>query len=73
MSYPVAIYVTASGTAYGASQTDQARTRAVERTVHGRPAVYAGRWYGIQMSYRPYREAVAYAAERAQELEARCE
>jgi hypothetical protein len=69
MIYQVAIYVTASGTAYGASQTDQAYTRAAERTVAGRPAVYAGRWYGIQMRYRPYRKAVETAAERARALE----
>lgn len=64
MSYAVTIYVDAEGNTYGASQTDQSGRRNYygPRTVGGRPVAYAGRWYGVQMSYRPYRAAVEDAA-----------
>lgn len=63
MNFPAEIYVDATGSIYGASQTDQRYTRAAcdARTVHGRPVAYAGRWYGSQMAYRPFRESVACA------------
>jgi hypothetical protein len=71
MSFPVDIYVDSSGFACGASGTDQAYTRAStqNRTKYGRPLVYAGRWYGSQMNYRPYQNAVKAAGIRAAEKE----
>lgn len=71
MNFPADIYVDASGSIYGASQTDQRYTQTAcdARTVGGCPVAYAGRWYGSQMAYRPFRESVAHAravaAERA--------
>lgn len=69
MTFAAQIYVDAAGRIYGASQTDQRYTTASSRTVGGRPVVYAGRWYGSQMSYRPYRDAVAAAQVAAAEKE----
>lgn len=70
MTFAAQIYVDASGYVYGASATDQrgSRTNHDHRTVNGRPVAYAGRWYGSQMSYRPYREAVTRATSRAAAL-----
>lgn len=69
MTFAATIYVDASGSIYGASETDQRYTRhASGRTVNGRPVVCAGRWYGSQMSYRPYRDCVAAAAREAASL-----
>jgi hypothetical protein len=61
MNFPAQIYVDAYGQVFGASATDQAYTPASTRTVNGRPVAYAGCWYGSQMSYRPFREAVKAA------------
>lgn len=69
MTFPATVYVTADGNVYGASETDQAYTRASERTVAGRLAVCAGTWFGSQMSYRPYRAAIKRAAEIAAQRE----
>lgn len=65
--YPIDIYITADGTIIPASKTDQAYTRAprTQRTWHGEPVAYAGRWYPSQMEWRPYREAIARAREEA--------
>lgn len=68
MSYAATIYVDAKGTTYGAKNTDQAGTKAESRTVHGNPVVCIGKWYGIQMGYRPFKDSVAYAAKKAAEL-----
>ena len=67
MTFAASIYVSASGTVYGASRTDQAYTRtpADARTVNGHPVAYAGTWYGSQMSYRPYADACRAAQARA--------
>ena len=62
MSFPATIWVDSAGRVYGASDTDQRYTRARARTVDGRRVECAGTWYGSQMSYRPYRRAVARAA-----------
>jgi len=70
MTYHVAIYVDSYGRTYGAAETDQAGYRTVNgRTVNGRPVVYAGQWYGSQMSYRPFETAVQAAAKKAAALE----
>ena len=66
--FKVTIYVDADGCTYGASVTDQAGTSASQRTVKGHPVVCAGAWYPSQMSYRPFREAVAEAARAAASL-----
>lgn len=71
MNFAATIYVDADGTTYGASRTDQRHTTAAERTVYGRPVACAGRWYGSQMAYKPYHEAVRAAAERARAMTAR--
>lgn len=69
MTFAAQIYVDASGCVYGAAQTDQRGCRNADtRTVNGRPVAYAGKWYGSQMSYRPYREAVTRATSRAAAL-----
>lgn len=67
--FPASIYVDSNGRIYGASDTDQHHTRATTRTVGGRPVVPAGTWYGSQMSYRPFRAAVADAAKIAREID----
>ena len=67
MTFSATIYVDAQGNIYGASRTDQRGTNAAMRTVGGRPVECAGTWYGSQMSYQPYRRAVAAAAHRAAE------
>jgi len=64
MSYAIEIYADVAGRTYGASETDQRYTQAATRTVGGEPVAYAGRWYGSQMGYRPFKEAVAHAAKR---------
>lgn len=69
MTFAATIYVDSAGRKYGASQTDQRYTSATSRTVMGRPVVSAGTWYGIQMDYRPFRDAVAAAQEQAAQLE----
>lgn len=69
MTFAATIYVDAAGRIYGASHTDQRYTKSARRTVHGRPVVSAGTWYGSQMSYRPYRQAVAAAKKAAASLE----
>lgn len=61
MSYAVHIYVDAAGNTYSASQTDQHHTQSTERTVRGNVVAYAGKWFGSQMSYRPYRDAIGIA------------
>jgi hypothetical protein len=68
MTYAVTIYVDADGAQYGAGKTDQRHTSASDRTVNGRPVVSAGTWYACQMSYRPFRAAVAAAQCRAASL-----
>jgi hypothetical protein len=73
MAYAVKWYGTPGGYAVPASQTDQAGKRGVsdhERTYAGRPAVYAGSWYGIQMRYGPFRLACKEACDAAAALEA---
>lgn len=69
MTYAATIYVDANGRKYGASQTDQRYTAAASRTVMGRPVVCAGTWYGVQMDYRPFRDAVAAAQAQAAQME----
>jgi len=75
MSFAAQIYVDKNGTVYGASETDQRYTShtlasdSTARTVRGRIVAYAGKWYGSQMDYRPYLDAVRSASERAAELE----
>lgn len=69
MTYAATIYVDSAGRKHGASETDQRYTSAASRTVNGRPVVCAGTWYGIQMDYRPFRDAVAYAQEQAARME----
>jgi hypothetical protein len=68
MTYAVKIYVSASGNIYSARDTDQRGTNAEQRTVGGMPVVYAGTWYGSQMSYRPFKAACEAAAKHAAEL-----
>ena len=67
MNFAAKIYVDANGNIYGASKTDQAHTRAScdTRTVGGRPVGYAGRWFGSQMSWQPYRDAINEAMYQA--------
>lgn len=62
MTYEIKIFVDSDGNTYGASETDQAGTHTLVRTVKGRPVVYAGEWYGSQMRYRPFKAAVKAAA-----------
>jgi hypothetical protein len=73
MTYPVTVYVDASGRIYGAKDTDQAYTSAPTnmRTVNGRPVEWIGTWYGSQMPYRPFRESVQSASKRAASRELR--
>jgi hypothetical protein len=68
MTYPVTIYVDASGRIYGAKDTDQAYTSAPTstRTVNGRHVEWIGTWYGSQMSYRPFKDSVQSASKRAE-------
>lgn len=61
MSYAATIYVDAAGQQYGARDTDQRGTRAIHRTVDGRPVACAGTWYGCQMDYRPFKAAITAA------------
>lgn len=67
MNYPVSVYVDAAGFVVAASMTDQRYTRAGTdaRTLAGYPLAYAGKWYGIQMAYRPFRNAVRVAQRKA--------
>jgi len=73
--YQVTIFVDSDGTTYGASETDQAGVRRYPtypwRTVSGRHVYGVGRWYGSQMSYRPYLRAVAEGRDQATRREAR--
>lgn len=75
MTFAAQIYVDSNANVYGASQTDQAYTSrnltpdTSARSVRGTPVAYAGKWYGSQMSFRPYRDAVAAAAKVAAEME----
>jgi uncharacterized protein YjbI with pentapeptide repeats len=69
MSYQICVYVDAEGKIYGASETDQAYTRAEERTVHGRPVAYAGHWYSVQFPFRPFRRSVEAARQKAAMME----
>lgn len=66
MTWAASIYVDESGNIYGASQTDQRGCRQTDdRTVGGRPVEWAGKWYGSQMNYSPFKAAVKKAAMRA--------
>lgn len=65
MTYPVTVYVDATGNVYGACDTDQKYTQKVFRTVNGKYVEYAGTWYASQMSYKPFQKAVIKGANRA--------
>lgn len=68
MTFAAEIYVDQHGTIHGASKTDQRGCKSqAGRTVRGQPVEYAGRWYGSQMGYAPFRACVADAARRAAE------
>lgn len=68
MTFAATIYVDAQGSVCGARDTDQRGSAESDyRTRNGRPVECAGRWYGSQMSYRPYRDAVALAMRAAQQ------
>lgn len=69
MTFPAQIYVDSAGRIYGAAKTDQRHTSAANRTVNGRTVIYAGSWYGSQMSYRPFRKSVDAARAEAQTRE----
>ena len=64
--YQASIYVGRNGLIIGAAQTDQAYTQhgTDGRTYCGKPVEHAGWWYGSQMSYAPYRRALAEARAR---------
>ena len=65
-SYPAAIYVDEAGNIYGAKDTDQrGRRESQNRTVDGEPVEFAGRWFGSQMSYKPFKKACKEAQGRA--------
>ena len=69
-TFSALIFVDASGNIYGASKTDQAGKKKLDnnnRTVGGRSVAFAGRWYGSQINYRPFRAAVEVARLRAAE------
>lgn len=71
MSYAATLYVTAGGSVYGASQTDQAGTKKWNgRTVNGEPAICIGSWWGSQMSWAPYAKAVDAGRIKTQALSA---
>lgn len=66
MSWAASVYVDESGNIYGAAQTDQRGSSSTnDRTVGRAPVEHAGKWFGSQMSYRPFRAAVTQAAARA--------
>jgi hypothetical protein len=65
MNFPATIYVDSDGVIYGAADTDQRFTRKAARTVKGRPVACAGSWYGSQMEWQPFRDAVAEAKAKA--------
>ena len=68
MTFAADIYVDSKGNTYGAKDTDQAHTRHDgPRTVRGFPVEHAGKWFGSQMDYRPYKFAVKAAAKRLNE------
>ena len=72
VNFAASLYVSASGHVYGASRTDQRGTRTTTgRTVGGRPVIHIGTWYGSQMSWQPYRDAVDEAMYQAVLLEIR--
>lgn len=66
MNFAATIYVDSKGNICGARDTDQrGKAEADGRTRRGKPVECAGRWYGSQMSYQPFRDAVTRAAEIA--------
>jgi hypothetical protein len=67
MSWAASIYVDENGNIYGAAQTDQRGSSSTnDRTVGGRtPVEHAGKWFGTQMDYQPFKTAVTQAAVRA--------
>ena len=70
MNFAATIYVDSSGRKCGAKDTDQRGSHDPDgRTVSGRAVECAGKWYGSQMSWQPYRDAVMSARARAQESE----
>lgn len=59
-------YADAAGNVYTARQTDQAgRHSPHNRTYRGQPVECVGAWWAVQISFRPFRKAVARAAAKA--------
>ncbi len=67
-TFSALIFVDALGNIYGASKTDQAGKKKLDnnnRTVGGRPVGFAGKWYGSQMRYLPFKKSVQNARLKA--------